>query len=320
MADAPFDDFRSAGILAEPSVLSRLIAIGAAVTTVSLVAGGAFWAYRIAVRDVSGVPVIRALEAPMRVAPEAPGGQVVPYSGLAVNAVPGGAAPDAGTGNLVLAPAPLALLPDDAPGLGTAPAAPGFEPEVVDPATESAAFASAPPERAGEAIGAPAADPAPVATPTAAAPEARLSFAPPPRPAGLGRPAAAAAPAAPAAALSGPSSGDDPVAAALASVLASLGPVAAPAEIDPASIAPGTRLVQVGSFDDIEAARRGWDGVAVRAGALITDKSRVIVPVDDGGRVFYRLRVAGFLSEDDARRFCAVVGTESQRCVPVIHR
>jgi len=310
MADAPFDDFRSAGILAEPSFLSRLIAIGAAVSTLSLVAGGAFWAYRIAVRDVSGVPVIRALEAPMRVAPDAPGGQVVPYSGLAVNVVPGGAARDAGAGNLVLAPAPLALLPGDAPGLGTAPAAPGFEPEVIEPASdESAAFASAPPERAGEAIGAPA----PAVVPIAAAPEARLSFAPPPRPAGLGRPA-------PAAALSGPASGGDPVAAALASVLASLGPVAAPAEIDAATIAPGTRLVQVGSYDDIEAARRGWDGVAVRAGALITDKSRVIVPVDDGTRVFYRLRVAGFLSEDDARRFCAVVGTEAQRCVPVIHR
>ncbi len=312
MADAPFDDFRSAGILAEPSFLSRLIAIGAAVSTLSLVAGGAFWAYRIAVRDVAGVPVIRALEAPMRIAPETPGGQVVPYSGLAVNAVPGGAAPDAGAGNLVLAPAPLALLPDDAPGLGTAPAAPGFEPEVIEPQpVESAAFASAPPERAGEAIGAPA----PTATPLSAAPVARLSFAPPPRPAGLGRPAAASAPA-----LTGPASGDDPVAAALASVLASLGPVAAPAEIDPASIARGSRLVQVGSYDDIEAARRGWDGVAVRAGALIADKSRVIVPVDDGGRLFYRLRVAGFLSEDDARRFCAVVGTESQRCVPVIHR
>jgi hypothetical protein len=309
MADAPFDDFRTTGILSEPTFLSRAVAIGAAVSTISLIAGGAYWAYRIAVREVSAVPVIRARDLPMRIAPDSPGGQVVPYSGLSVNAVPGGAPAENAAGNLVLAPAPLALLPDDAPGLGTALAAPSIEPEVIETSGDALAnFAAAPAERLGEAIGQPA---APVAQPAIAVD--RLPFAPPPRPADLGRKA-------PAADLTGPSSGDDPVAAALASVLASLGPVAAPLEVDPATLAPGSRLVQVGSFDDLEAARRGWDGVAVRAGALIADKSRVIQPVDDGGRVFYRLRVAGFLSEDDARRFCAVVGTDAQRCVPVVHR
>ena len=55
--------------------LSRLAGLAGALTSVALIAGLAIWGYRLAVRDVTGVPVIRAMEGPMRVAPEDPGGQ-----------------------------------------------------------------------------------------------------------------------------------------------------------------------------------------------------------------------------------------------------
>ena len=90
MADAPFEDFRFPRLAPGSAPFSRLVSYGAAATTVLLLGGAATWGYRIAVRDVSDVPVIRALETPMRIAPETPGGDEAPYSGLAVNAVPGG--------------------------------------------------------------------------------------------------------------------------------------------------------------------------------------------------------------------------------------
>jgi hypothetical protein len=308
MTDAPFEDFRFPRLAPGSAPFSRLVSYGAAATTVLLLGGAATWGYRIAVRDVSDVPVIRALETPMRIAPETPGGDEAPYSGLAVNAVPGGESAQSGETALVLAAPPLSLSPEDAPGLGTQSADALAEPVAIE-AEESvlaeplAALKPVAPEVAASVT-------ATEDTPSAAP----LPFAPPPRPAGLrGAPD-------PTVAVEAPVSGDDPVAAALASVMASLGPVAVPTEIDPASLVPGTRLVQIGRYDDIASARGGWDGVAVRAGALIADKSRVIQPVDDGGRIFYRLRVAGFASEEDARRFCAVVATETQSCIPVIHR
>ena len=45
-----------------------------ALMSVALIAGLGVWGYQLAMRDVTGVPVVRALEGPMRVTPEEPGG------------------------------------------------------------------------------------------------------------------------------------------------------------------------------------------------------------------------------------------------------
>ena len=58
-----------------------------AVVSLALVAGLGVWGYKLTVRDVSGVPVVRALEGPMRVLPTDPGGKLATHQGLAVNAV-----------------------------------------------------------------------------------------------------------------------------------------------------------------------------------------------------------------------------------------
>lgn len=42
--------------------------------SLALVAGACLWSYKIMVRDVSGVPIVRALEGPMREKPKTPGG------------------------------------------------------------------------------------------------------------------------------------------------------------------------------------------------------------------------------------------------------
>jgi hypothetical protein len=108
-----------------------------------------------------------------------------------------------------------------------------------------------------------------------------------------------------------------PVPAAAESVAAT---TAAPAEIDPATLAAGTRLVQLGAFDDAETARAEWTKLQSRFGDLIATKSMVVQSAQSGGRTFYRLRAHGFEGEDDARRFCAALLAENAACIPVAQR
>jgi hypothetical protein len=109
MADWDYDAAREAP--RAPRVQHLANWVGAALS-IALIVGVTVWGYRLIVRDVTGVPVVRALEGPMRVAPDDPGGRQAAYRGLAVNevAAEGVAAP--APQQVVLAPAPLSL---DAP-------------------------------------------------------------------------------------------------------------------------------------------------------------------------------------------------------------
>lgn len=110
--------------------------LGAAVS-LALLAGVAVWGWKLAVRDVSGVPVVRALEGPMRVAPDQPGGMQAAYQGLAVNAVAAGD-PAVQAERIVLAPAPPSLAELQA-AAGSAPG--GADGAVEDDRAEVAAVA-----------------------------------------------------------------------------------------------------------------------------------------------------------------------------------
>ena len=57
---------------ASSSGIGKIGAWAGALTSVALVAGLGIWGYDLAMRDLNGVPVVAALEGPMRVAPEDP--------------------------------------------------------------------------------------------------------------------------------------------------------------------------------------------------------------------------------------------------------
>lgn len=260
--------------------VQRIVNAAGALMSVALVVGLAVWGYRLAVRDVTGVPVIRALEGPARVAPENPGGELARHQGLAVNTVAaaGEAAPPPDT--LVLAPRPVDLTETDLPmgELASSAVVPGADP--VDPVLAALA---------------PPAD-ATLTTPLDLIANDVPGLAISPRP--IARP-----------------SGDVEAEAAVAAVMAALAPEP-DLDIDPTTLVAGTRLVQLGTYPTEAEARTGWDQIVAAFGPLMDGKRRVIEEAESNGEAFFRLRAEGFADIADARRFCAVLEDQSATCVP----
>lgn len=308
---APEQAFASA-----PVKLSGLINIAGALVSVTLIAGLGVWGYRLAVRDVAGVPVIRALEGPARVAPADPGGDLARHVGLSVNAVAAQGVALPLPDHVVLAPRPLELDASDMPMAELAPlpqvdfaeVAASAEPRVPGSAPQAdlaGVVLPALPEDVGD-------EPSAVILALAEAMAYDATLAPLAHPA-VPEPEVVAAP--PVVPLSVPGVARSPRPLPRPSI-GQL--VTAVPELDLAAdtLPVGTRLVQLGAFDDAEAARAEWDKVAARFEALMVGKKRVIHESSSGGRVFFRLRVAGFEDAAETRQFCAALQAEQANCIP----
>ena len=331
-----------AGTRTAPSVAHVTNWAGAFVS-LALIAGVGVWGYKLVARDVSGVPVVVALDGPMRVAPENPGGKLADHQGLSVNAVASEGVAAAPADRLVLAPRPAGLSDEDVAQGVLAPliraealrgqtmtASLREDSEIIDPdagpeITEDTPLTGAVDGSIADLVAkltadaqplsalAPGETPPPVTTlidgsATAGAvvpPRAGLgltrSLRPVLRPSGLQTAALGAV--------------TPEIAAAV--VAAEQGSVR---EIDPETLASGTRLVQIGAFDSPETARAEWDKLSTRFSAFFDGKGRVIQRASSGGRVFYRLRAEGFEDLSDARRFCAEFVAANVDCIPVVTR
>jgi hypothetical protein len=265
--------------------MAGLTNMAGAVISLALIGGIGTWGYGMVMRDVSGVPVVRALEGPMREAPEEPGGSPAAHQGLAVNEVAGNGAVASPPDQVIIAPQPIDLTSEDvlAPAPPPARSTPVARPRPAD------VHLAVVREETVEA--APAPEVAPV---RAAAVSGGLGQSLRPRT----RPATA-----------------DPVAFALAAATS-----ASAEEVEPESLPLGTRLAQLGAFESAEVARAEWDRLSARLGDLLEGKSRVVQRAESGGRTFYRLRAVGFEDLADARRFCSALQAEKAECIPVVTR
>ena len=275
--------------------------IGAA-TSLALVVGVGIWGYKLVVRDVSGVPVVRAAEGPMRVAPDKPGGQQAAHQGLAVNSVAADGTAADPADRLILAPAPLDLTLEDTPAV-----TPTAEAEdAVEPEPEAIQFASVEDLAAQLAEGVTPLEDLPD-TPTAEEPSVAALPETPRVEGGLGRSLRPQ--------LRPSTLVTSPEAVALASVTQ-----ATVRDIDPSEIPVGTRLAQLGAFGSREIAEQEWVKLSDRFAEYLEGKERVIEKATSGGRTFYRLRAMGFADLSDARRFCSALVSERAECIPVVTR
>lgn len=342
MADFDFD---GAAGPARGASAQRWVNLAGAATSVVLILGVAIWGYRLAVRDVQGVPVVRALEGPMRVAPDNPGGVVTAHQGLAVNDVAAVGVASATADRLMLAPRPVDLAPEDAAGTIAALPAPVSGRSDGAVALDLPVFGAEPPEpELIVELAPPATDPTPALSAIDLAVAEALMGDPDTAGAGeelLDLAETLAAGAVPLAGTLGDAGSDAQLVRAnlLAgaiirsprpmprpgAALAAPQPVAAVApqalpEVDPATLTPGTRLVQLGAFDTEDDARAEWSRITARFAALLDGKAPVLQTAQSGGRTFWRLRAHGFADDTDARRFCSALVAEQTSCIPVTVR
>lgn len=312
MAEIDYDDYHEQ--TAPPGAVQSVVTWAGALTSVGLVIGLAVWGYQLTMRDVSGVPVVRALEGPMRVLPDDPGGRQADHQGLAVNQVTAeGEAADPAD-RLLLAPRPVDLTSDDAPRASLRPqprieevsaTAPEALPQapIVAPDAVAAALALVDEISAGAEPFTPASpvtETAPTVETAALAPETQV-------------PAPVIAP--------GLTRSPHPAPRPDVDLSARVATPAPPAsEVDATSVPPGTNLVQLGAYDSPEVARAEWQRLSEQFGSLMEGKQRLVQSAVSGGRTFYRLRAVGFIDLSDARRFCAALTAEKADCIPVISR
>lgn len=282
-----------------------------AVTSLALVVGVGVWGYKLVMRDVSGVPVIRAAQGPMRVQPEDPGGRQALHQGLSVNDVAAEGTAAKPADRLILAPEPLDLTLEDTQlarledrsTTVTVGEAESGEDVAQDEAPMRFASVEALADKLAEGV-------EPLQELPAAEPveeeelEERDS---PPVEGGIGRSLRPK---------TRPSSlVTSPEGVAMAAVAN-----ASARDVDPSTIPVGTRLAQLGAFASHEVAVQEWDKLADRFDEYLEDKDRVIEKATSGGRTFYRLRAMGFADLSDARRFCSALVAERAECIPVVTR
>jgi hypothetical protein len=304
--------------VAPASSISKLTNLAGAAVSLALVVGVGIWGYKLLVRDVSGIPVVRAAVGEMRVRPVEPGGDFAPHQGLSVNSVAAIGTADVLAEELHLAPRPTELADEDQP-----------VPDVTDAAL------TLPDVSEGEIQ--PLEQQAPEAQEITAAFEdgsidsivAQLiegnGYDNPLE--GEGVPVLASVSGADISALDakgGLQMSLRPIVRPQLSAVAAAIPVAAEAgeafDLDAASLPVGTRLVQLGAFDTPEIARAQWGKLNARFAPFMEGKKRIVMEATSGGRTFYRLRAEGFEDIGDARRFCSALVAESVDCIPVVTR
>lgn len=307
------------------SGLGALVNVAGGLLSIGLIAGFSVWGYNLMVRDVSGIPVVRAAEGDMRVRPEDPGGALAQHQGLSVNAVAAEGGAQAPADRLVLAPQPVQLTEEDVPmddqavaivqqalaeqlddsaeiqvdvSAVTAAAQSGSVDNLVsvltdgvEPLENLSSDASGPEVvvqvAANQNIGISGA----IASALADVPGVKVSLRPQLRPA--------------------------------RGALRNVVPVSASAnseEVSADSLPSGTRLVQLGAYDSVDVARNEWAKFNGRFEDLMRGKGRVIQQASSGGRKFFRLRALGFDDLADARRFCSALVAEGADCIPVVTR
>ncbi|MEM9709779.1 MAG: SPOR domain-containing protein [Pseudomonadota bacterium] len=304
----------------EHSDVTQWLNWAGALVSLALLVGLGSWGWQLMKRDVSGVPVVQALEGPMRIAPDDPGGLSAEHQGLAVNRIAAEGSVEPPEETIVLAPAPVGLAEEDKPAaaLEPEPVAAAAEPAIsamrldnsLAQAVEDVATAPAEGET-GIAMTATPANPTDMAVAEALANimAGELDGTP------GATDAVATAPAADGLAAS-PLPKARPGTTAVVENVAALTSANVPADAIPA----GTRLVQLGAFENAILAEAAWTETESLFADYMVGKAKVIQEAETGGLTFYRLRAAGFSDLADARRFCSVLVAGDVNCIPVVQR
>ena len=81
----------------------------------------------------------------------------------------------------------------------------------------------------------------------------------------------------------------------------------------------GSAVVQLGAFENKNLAESEWQRFEKLLGSILFSKKMIVQKAESGGKIFYRLRAAGFDDISDARQFCTAI-SDKVACIPVVTR
>ena len=325
------------------SGIGRAVSLLGAVASLALVVGIGVWGYKLVARDVSGVPVVRAIEGPMRVQPDDPGGKPADHQGLAVNAVAAQGTAAAPADRLMLAPKPVSLTGEDQPVTQhttetqlasvtsqSTDRVPTLGEEIQSNTGSIAAYQDGQVDALVEQLtaGVPSlleeettsAQQVAALKPSIVQPEPLTPLPTAATPTVVAQPAVLTGPGLARSLRPVVRPARTSVTQAVQVALSSATDASAALDVDPDTLPAGTRLAQLGAYDSVAVAQSEWERLSGRFDDYLDGKKRVIQKASSGGRTFYRLRAMGFADLSDARRFCSALVAENADCIPVVAR
>ena len=88
-------------------------------------------------------------------------------------------------------------------------------------------------------------------------------------------------------------------------------------DLDVIPLPGGTRMIQLGAYGSEAIARQQWDRLSSQHGDLLAAKEHYVQRTNNSGKVFYRLRVAGYESKSDTKSACAALSARGLPCITV---
>ena len=274
-----------------------------AVLSLSLLAGAIGWSYKLVVRDINQIPIVRAQLGPLRVAPDNPGGLTAANQGLSVTQLAVNEKPLL-SDEINLAPAAEILNEETSASLLR-------EVDKLNQIDETYEIKEINSENTVSLDGSSGAMKAETASKTESL-VAQVAFS------------------------QKKVEIENAVSLALSITsefdpsLTSLRPKTRPRSVqqnrelivskEPMSKLPiGSAIVQLGAFDSKSLAESEWRRFEKLLGSILAPKQMIIQKAESGGKIFYRLRASGFNDISDARQFCTAI-SDKVACIPVVTR
>ena len=274
-----------------------------AVLSLSLLAGAIGWSYKLVVRDINQIPIVRAQLGPLRVAPDNPGGLTAANQGLSVTQLAVNEKP-LSSDEINLAPAAEILNEETSASLLR-------EVDKLNQIDETYEIKEINAENTISLDGSSGAMKGETASKTESL-VAQVAFS------------------------QKKVEIENAVSLALSITsefdpsLTSLRPKTRPRSVQqnrelivskkPMSKLPiGSAIVQLGAFDSKSLAESEWRRFEKLLGSILAPKQMIIQKAESGGKIFYRLRASGFNDISDARQFCTAI-SDKVACIPVVTR
>ena len=274
-----------------------------AVLSLSLLAGAIGWSYKLVVRDINQIPIVRAQLGPLRVAPDNPGGLTAANQGLSVTQLAVNEKPLL-SDEINLAPAAEILNEETSASLLR-------EEDKLNQIDETYEIKEINAENTISLDGSSGAMKGETASKTESL-VAQVAFS------------------------QKKVEIENAVSLALSITsefdpsLTSLRPKTRPRSVqqnrelivskEPMSKLPiGSAIVQLGAFDSKSLAESEWRRFEKLLGSILAPKQMIIQKAESGGKIFYRLRASGFNDISDARQFCTAI-SDKVACIPVVTR